>query len=408
MAAFFWIHAGANNNWATNGNWSATSGGGSNAAQPSVTSDVTFDGAGANGNDASTVSATQSVLSLTFTAGYTNTVTVNAVLTIAGNFTDRTNHSWAGSSAMTISASSTITSNGKTWPNGVTFSGANTKTISGDWTISGLLTISAATTITSANKIIVNGINHSAGATIGTCTIRLTGGTWTGSAGSATISNPMELAGNVTFAANIGMAGGSLTYVSGTITTASNTMLLAGNITFNTAGVLFNNVTFNGTSTLTNNSLCTINGLLQYNATFAITWAGTSAFNINNWTILTTDARTHSFVDSIQYTINGDFQCSLSRTAASVLLTSSHGTNKANIGFTNSRSICNLLADLTRIDATGARPMVTYNGAVTSCVNVFRQTDVLWRPMESFKQQEDTDEQRFKLLNKNFAVMYAN
>src|ERR1041385_2611957 len=96
MAAFFYIHAGANTNFGTVNNWSATSGGGTNSATPSSTSDVTFDGAGANGNDACVVAANVTILSLTFTTGYTNTVTINTTftLTIAGNFTDRTNHTW--------------------------------------------------------------------------------------------------------------------------------------------------------------------------------------------------------------------------------------------------------------------------------------------------------------------------
>jgi hypothetical protein len=91
-------------------------------AAPTVADDVTFDGAGTNGNTAAIISATISCLSFTVTSGYTNTITHNAVLTIAGNITLNTSYTIAGSSAITISASSTIVTGGKVWPNSVTLS----------------------------------------------------------------------------------------------------------------------------------------------------------------------------------------------------------------------------------------------------------------------------------------------
>lgn len=376
MAAFFWIHGGANNNWATNGNWSATSGGGSNAAQPSVTSDVTFDGVGANGNDASTIAAIQSVLSLTFAAGYTNTVTVSAALTIAGNFTDRTNHTWAGSSGMTISAASTITSNGKTWPNAVTFTGANTKTLSGDWTVTGLLTISAATTFNTATINVAGGFNHGTAAIIGTTTINLTGGTWTGASGSSTVSNPITIAGNVTLSANVGLgSGATVTYTSGTVTTTSSTLLINASCTLNTAGISWNNISIVSTSTVTNNSLLTATGTFQVNSGAALTMAGTTGWTVATFSELNVSSRTHTFANTLTYTFTTSFS-SFKGGQGVVIFTSDHASNLVKF-IMPWDCVCNTNASFTRVDATGGRPFVVFNPTLTTCTNFVSQTNVL-------------------------------
>jgi hypothetical protein len=185
-ASRFWVGGGSSTNWSatSNTNWSATSGGSNNATVPGASDDATLNGLGAAGNGASVVSANITVLSLTFAAGYTNTVTINTavVLTIAGSFTDVTNHSWtvSGTGSMTISAASTITSGGKTFPGPVSFSGSNTKTLVGNWTISGTLT--AATSTTTINKT-ASEVLSCAGLTVtgtvaGSISITLTGGTW--------------------------------------------------------------------------------------------------------------------------------------------------------------------------------------------------------------------------------------
>lgn len=365
-----------NNNWNQTGsgttNWSATSGGAAGASVPTSTDDVIFDGAGASGNTASTISATITVLSFTVTSGYTNTITHNAVLTVAGNVTLNTSYTIAGSSGMTISAASTITSNGKTWPNVMTWSGGGTKTISGNLTISGLLTVSTLMVLNQTGTdtlILAGGLTNSSGAMSGTARIKMTGGTWTGGATSA-ISNNLDFAGNITLGTNVGIGVlMTLTYISGTITTTGSTLTIGSNVTLNTNGITFDNITFNITATHTLNSLLTATGKVTVNAGVSPTFAGSYGFNVANLIINNVNAQTVTLNDAATYTITTSLQGYKSRNAASLLITSDHATNKAALTL-NQGATCNLLADMTRIDASGGRTIRTFNGTVTSCTNV--------------------------------------
>ncbi len=385
MAARFWIGGGTNTNWnaSPSTNWAATSGGAVRVAAPGVTDDVTFDGAGANGNTASVVSASISCLSLTFTTGYTNTITINTAvtLTVAGNFTDRTNHTWVvnGTGLMTISAASTITSNGKTFPGPINFSGSNTKTISGDWTITGILGI--ATTTTTINKtttevISVGGFNVAA-TVAGTINITLTGGTWTGGANLNTISGTITLAGNVTInAAVIRISGCSLVYSSGTITTTSSTLQIDGSCTLNTSGVTWNNITIAATATVTINSLLLATGIMTVNNAVSATFAGTSVWTVATFTYSATTATTITLKNGSTYTITTTFNSFLGLVSTQPTFTSDDGTLKTILTL-NPGATCNVLAKFTRIDASNGRAIHTFNGTITSCNNIFSITDAL-------------------------------
>lgn len=373
-AARYWVGGGSSTNWNATAptNWSATSGGVGNASVPGSTDDVTFDGAG-TGNTAAIISATITILSFTVTTGYTNTITHNAVLTVAGNVTLRTSYTIAGSSSMTISATSTITPNSKTWPNAMTWSGANTKTISGNFTISRLLTVSSITTLNQTGTdtlILAGGLTNSSGAIGGTARIKLTGGTWTGGASSA-ISNNLDFAGNVTLGTNVSFGGVSstMTYISGTITTTSSTLTIVNPTTFNTNGITFNNITFSITATHTINSLLSASGNLTINAGVSPTLAGSFGFSVANLIINNVNAQTLTLNDAASYTITTSLEAYKSRKAAILLITSDHATNKALLTL-NQGASCNLLADLTRIDASGGRTIRTFNGTVTDCTNV--------------------------------------
>lgn len=368
-ATRFWVGGGSSTNWnaTTNTNWSATSGGSNNATVPGSSDDVTFNGVGGSSNGASICSATITVLSLTFTSGYTNTVTLNAVPTIAGNFTDNTAHSWAGSSSMTISAASTITSGGKTFPNNVSFTNTNTKTLSGNWTISGILTVSGATTLNwTTNEVLSLGGLTANNSMSGTASITLTGGTWQS---SGTISNNMSLAGNITVSGTVQYGTGTLTYTSGTVTTTSSTFLIAASTTFNTNGVTWNNLTISGSNTITINSLLSATGTLSIGSGIAVTFAGTAGFSVATLTFSSADARTMTLVNSVTYTVTTALNGFLSRNGSSLLITSDHATNKAILTLTNGAT-CNVLANFTRIDASAGRTIWTFNGTITSCNNI--------------------------------------
>jgi hypothetical protein len=324
-ASRYWVGGGLTSNWDATGNtnWSATSGGANNASVPTSTDDVFFDGVGASANSASTISATITVKSLTISAGYTSTITHNAVLTIAGSWTMHSGFTIGGSSAIIISATSTITSGGKTWPNNLTLSATSaqfTTTLSGNFVMLGSLTSSSprSTETNTLNKttsetfscagLDLNGGNHSVS---GTATIILTGGTWQTTNG-ASWGNPLTFAGNVTISGSVQYSGSLITYSSGTITTTGSTMTFVyGPMTVNTNGITWNNLTIGstiGSATFTLTSNITVTGLLtiapssnviiitinkttseQINASGGLTvntnLAGTALFNLSGGTM---------------------------------------------------------------------------------------------------------------------------
>lgn len=371
-AARFWVggHP-TNNNWNQTGsgttNWSATSGGAGGASVPGASDDVTFDGAG-GGNSTATISATITVLSFTVTGGYTSTITHNAVLTVAGNVTLNTSYTIAGSSAMTISAASTLTGNGKAWANNMTWTGSNTKTISGNFTVSGTLTISGTTTLnqTGTDTLILSGITNNS-TTSGTARIKLVGGTWSG---ASKLSNNLDIAGNITISGSVVYQTGTLKYISGTVTTTSSTLTITGTTTLNTNGINFNNITFSSSSpTITLGSLLTATGTVRVNNAIGVTYSGSFGFSYNTLIYDNASANTQTFVNGVTYTITNSLQGYQSRMVSILALTSDHATNKAIITL-NQGATCNLLANLTRIDASGGRTIRTFNGTITSCTNV--------------------------------------
>lgn len=377
MAARFWV--GPAGNYSST-NWSTTSGGGSGSAAPTSSDDVTFDGAGANGNTncTCTASASSNAKTLTFTTGYTATITINSniVLTVAGDFTDQTQHTWTmgnASSNLTINAASTITSNGKTFPGTVQLTNSNTKVISGDWTVSGLVTTGSNLTLNGNTLNCGNGITH---ATIsGTALINLTGGTWT-STGAGSISNSLTIAGNVTVSGTVNYNTGTLTYSSGTVTTTSSILNLTGtSVTLNTNGITWETVQFapSGTQTVTINSLLSASTLL-FNTNQSITFAGTSGWTCATLNNTQTAAFTITLVNGVTYTITASFQSWTVRVGTITTYTSDHATNKAILTL-NAGAVCSVIASATRIDSSAGRTINTFHGTLTTTLNWYSYTD---------------------------------
>ena len=84
----YWVGGGSSANWTATGNtnWGSASDTRDNAAVPGASDVVCFDGS-TNGNTASTLSASITILELQVASGYTQTLTHAAAstLTIAGN-----------------------------------------------------------------------------------------------------------------------------------------------------------------------------------------------------------------------------------------------------------------------------------------------------------------------------------
>lgn len=382
--ARFWVGGGSSTNWSAtaNTNWATASGGANNQTVPDNTQDVTFDGA-ASGNGASVVSANITILSLTFTTGYTNTLTINTAvtLTIAGNFTDRTNHTWvvSGTGAIAISAASTITSNGKTFPGPVTFSGSNTKTLSGNWTITGNL--SCATTTTTINKttnetLTCAGLGVS-GTTTGTITLILSGGTWSGNVGVTVSALQFGSGASVTVSGSVQYSTGTITNNgAASVTTTGSTWQIGASTTTDTNGISWNNITVSANSvTVTINSLLTATGTFSTAGSTGTTYAGIAGFNVATYTSTMISTTTQTFKNGVEYIITTAFTAFNSRSGSQLTFTSDDGTLTTKITLRQGAT-CNVLAAFTRVDASLGRAIWTFNGTLTSCVNIFSITDL--------------------------------
>ena len=234
MANRYW-RASATTNWATAGNWEATPGGGETVTVPGSGDDVFFvAGSGAT----STVGANITVKSINCT-GYTGTLTVSSILTVAGSILFSSGMSLSGTGTLTPSATGTWTSNGKTIPwNLIIGNITMTATLADDWTVSGGVSIGAGNsqTLNSNNLYCGSGFAFN-GRVAGTTNIRVTAGTFTGSSSPTRyISNPVYLSSGVAFASTIYIAATTLSFGgshTGTITiiiAATGTMTFEGTL----------------------------------------------------------------------------------------------------------------------------------------------------------------------------------
>ncbi len=382
MANRFWIGQSGGGTYAST-DWSLTTGGAGGQLSPTASDDVKFDGAGTFGNTNCTVGATANALTLIFSSGYTATITISATFTIvvAGSFTDNTAHTWTNNSVaagtLTISATSTITSGGKTFPGNVSFTTTSTKTLVGDWTITGLLTVSGTTTLNKTTaEVMTCGLGVSMNAAMsGTGNLTLTGGNYTGTAGLS-ITGIFNFAGNVTINSSVAYSGGTIKYTSGTVSTAGSTLSAVASTTWDTNGISWAIVTLSGISqTHTINSLLTAT-TLNINGVTTTVFAGTAGFTTGTLASNVTTAHAVTLVNSVTYTITTALTVSGTRTGSSMSFTSNDGTLKATMTLQQGAS-CNVLANFTRIDASNGRAIYTFNGTVTTCNNIYSFTDAL-------------------------------
>ncbi len=219
-------------------------------------------------------------------AGYTNTLTMNALLTVSGSVTLVSAMTISGSSGLVVNAVATLTSNGKTWPNALTFAIAGTITMADNWTVAGAFTPTSTVGTTTINgNIITVGGNLVVGTVsshvaTGTTAIIMNGtGTWSG--GGQLLNNlTFNTAGTITVSGAVNYRNGTLRYLAGTMVTIGSTLVSSSATTFNTSGMTWNNVQFGGTSiTFTISSDLNMSGNLVFNGLTTTTING--AFNIN-------------------------------------------------------------------------------------------------------------------------------
>jgi hypothetical protein len=357
-------------------NWGSASGVADNVLPPTSSDDVIFDGAGAKGNANSNISVGVSILSITFTSGYTGSISPGGNLRVLGNFTDNPAHTWnmTSSSIMAMQGSLTITSNGATFPGSIRFDNSTgTKTLNGSWTVLGFLEIAsfAATVLNRTNladTLSINGLPQINSALSGTAKIRVTGG----SISTGTFSNNLDLDGNITITSSISYNSGTIKYISGTIT---NPNLIIGNLgcTLDTAGMVWNSINAQNCPSIIINSLLTATSL----SVTSIGFGGTHGFIVTNFirNQAASSPHTVTFVNSLTYTVTGVLTVINTSNLLSVTFTSDNPTLRTNL-ILREGATCNVCANFTRIDASGGRPINTWNRTATDCLNVRSFTDL--------------------------------
>ena len=225
-----------------------------------------------------TVNVAAACTSIDFT-NYTNTLTMNATLSVGGSVTLVAAMTITGTGTLSITAAATITSNGKTWSGALTLWGGSVS-FGDNWTVTGLLTTTTNTNLGNNSITCNGGITVNGGTTVGSCIIKLGGGTWSG---ANAIRNPFQFVGDCTVSGNVAFNNNTMTWVSGAITTTGSTITISAvATTLNTSGMTWNQVLFSGvgiTHTLTSD--LNVNTLLLGNSTNQTTING-STINVTN------------------------------------------------------------------------------------------------------------------------------
>jgi hypothetical protein len=363
------VFSNAGGNWSANGAWVGGS--------PAVNGD-TVTATGTSGNVVVDVASACTSIILT---NYVGTLTFNSTLTVAGTVTFVAGMTIAGTAGTLIcSATSTLTSAGKTLTCALTLSGAGvTYTLADTWTVNGLVTTGSTTTQQTLNQTTTQkitcagGYTHAAtsGNLIGTAKLSITGGTWSytgGSSGSTEVN--VDLAGNVTIGTtvNYGITGVTLAYVSGTITTTSSTLAL-NTCTLATSGVTWNNVTIGSAATITINSTLSATGTMTLpNA--AITFAGTAGWTVGT---LTTLAYTASRIVTLTFGNTYKVTTTLTNVATTNAIRQAFksGTPGSKVIFTLTPGASQdlIYADPTDIDSSAGATITSMSGVITTTFN---------------------------------------
>jgi hypothetical protein len=226
-----------------------------------------------------TVNVASACTSIDFT-NYTNTLTMTSGLTVSGNVTLVIAMTIAGAGVLSVIATGTLTSNGKTWSSGLLFAGTSqTYTLADAWTVTGTLTCNATTALTVNGSTLNMSGNFTVGAAgiVGTTSLVMNGtGTWSG-AGTTRNNLTFNTAGTIIIG-SVSYNTGTLTYTTGTVITTGSTLSIAASTTLNTNGIIWNNITFTASTTHTLTSNLTLSGAWLQNSGVVLTLNG---FQVN-------------------------------------------------------------------------------------------------------------------------------
>ena len=338
-----------------------------------------------------TVNVASVCQSIDFT-NYVSTLTINNTLTVgAGTSTARvvklvlamTITTTSGTPILLINSAATMTSNGKTFPYQLQFTGTFTATLIDNWTVTGTLTSLLGTRALNGFTLFIGGGITATGSIGGTTNIVMNGtGTWSGNSG---FNNNLTFntAGTITISGIVNYNGtGVLTYTAGTMVVAGSTVNVNLTPTFNTAGMTWNIWQINSTATITLNSLLSA-FQIKYVTNNIVTLSGAFGFTCTEF-IATTNSTTTS--PSLTLTIGNTYTVTTAlkmlntasglATNVFIILTSNDVTTKAVFIYNGTAANLTMVCvNPTRIDSSGGNPIKFYKGTITDCIN--------WKNVES-------------------------
>jgi hypothetical protein len=239
-----------------------------------------------------TVNVTTATLAGINFTNYVGTITFNAnigVNTSVNLGTGGYTQAGGGTFGLAIGGTTTITSNGVSWNNLLSFFGNTaTYTLADNLNVTGNIVLAGTSSITFTGNILYIGGNltvSSTATTLGTTTFNFNGtGTWSyPSVGLIRNNITIDTLGTLTLSGNIYYNTGTLTYIQGEVIATGSTLNIALATTLNTNGMTWNNVSItSGIQTLTSNFNCqnltnssvTINGLFNVNVSGNLTANG--------------------------------------------------------------------------------------------------------------------------------------
>jgi hypothetical protein len=254
-----------------------------------------------------TVNVTTATLAGINFTNYVGTITFNANISVntsvnlgTGGYTQ----AGGGTFGLAIGGTTTITSNGVSWNNLLSFFGNTaTYTLADNLNVTGNIVLAGTSSITFTGNILYIGGNLTVSSTataLGTTTFNFNGtGTWSyPSVGLIRNNITIDTLGTLTLSGNIYYNTGTLTYISGTVVSTGSVLNIALATTFNTSGMIWRDISItSGTQTLISDLNCevlrmnnggnvTINNsggniftlTLIHNSTFVV--SGTASINL--------------------------------------------------------------------------------------------------------------------------------
>lgn len=330
-----------------------------------------------------TATCTCKTLNCTTNGNYAGTLTFTAlqILNIKGNTTFASTMTLVGTGTLQISATSALTSGGKTFPGDLNFSqNLTTKTLVDNWTVTGLFTttniqVVNGTDATHGNMTLNGGITM-AGSCSGTSVFTLGGGVWSG---IQALLNSLTFAGNSTISGTVAYRTGTLKYISGTITTTGSTLSIAANTTLDTNGIVFNIIYINGTAatiTLASDLACnSLTTLLRLSSASNIIFSGAFDITVANLILSNLEVSTWTFQSG--QTLNVTNSLFIMTGGGNTTINASTPSSDAYLIYTGTMANCVLgRVIFTDINATGSTAnLPNYNGGtLTRTTNITNKT----------------------------------